>query len=87
MLPYTEEEQELKLTRSARQTGEFCMDWKLAKGMDRYSDCTNHKTMASCKNLIMRVANWQLQILGRGILFPSKHFTSRMISSNAHKCN
>jgi len=57
MLPYTEEEEELKLTRSARQTGEFCMDWKLAKGMDRYSDCTNHKTMASCKNLIMRVAN------------------------------
>jgi len=47
MLPYTDEEQELKLTRSAKQTGEFCMDWKLAKGMDR--ELYNHKTIVSCK--------------------------------------
>jgi len=35
MLPVSEEEEALKLTRSAKQTGEFCMDWKLAKGMDQ----------------------------------------------------
>ena len=57
MLPYTEEEEQLKLTRSAVKTGEFCMDWKLAKGLDRNLQLSAHKTIASCKNLIMRLAN------------------------------
>ena len=38
MLPESDEEKALKLTRSSEERGEFCMDWKLAKGMDHKND-------------------------------------------------
>ena len=82
MLPESDEEKALKLTRSSEDRGEFCMDWKLAKGMDHKQMISNKKIPClgkiECACLISRYKYEDV------VVYFQASVTSRLISSKAH---